>query len=177
MHICNTCGIGFTSGHCPDHPESETTDLRWDPPVTDEYTIPEWLVAHDFPRDALVVAVQEEYGYREWLWVYPGTEDELRADWNSGLAPTNFFNPSVGDYRGTMIEIADEVEGPDGNDVSNPFGTREDLEKVSWAASRAKLSAHVHTEEDTFLYIHGDVLPVVYACQTRSCPASSPTEG
>lgn len=156
MHICNTCGIAFTAGHCPEHPESETTNLHWDPPVTDEHTVPSWLTAHDFPRDALVVAVQEEYGYREWLWVYPGTVEELRADWEAGRAPTNFFNPRNGNYRGTMVLIADEDWNEEGEAITNPYGTRDELDAVSWAASRAGLSAHVHVEDDTYLNIHGE---------------------
>ncbi|MGD9729664.1 MAG: hypothetical protein AB7L09_02685 [Nitrospira sp.] len=38
-------------------------------------------------RNCLRIGVTEEYGYREWMWTYPGTVDELIADWVAGRRP------------------------------------------------------------------------------------------
>ena len=34
------------------------------------------------------VWVTEEYGYREWLWIHPGSVDDVVADWKAGRIPT-----------------------------------------------------------------------------------------
>lgn len=54
----------------------------------------------------LRILLEEEYGYRTWLWEYPGTKEQLIADWKAGRAPMNFFDPSQGKaFIGTMTEI------------------------------------------------------------------------
>lgn len=40
------------------------------------------------------ISVEEEYGLRLWHWDYPGTEEELIADWKALRGPFNFFDPS-----------------------------------------------------------------------------------
>ena len=34
------------------------------------------------------VWVTEEYGYREWLWIHPGSVDDVVADWKAGRIPS-----------------------------------------------------------------------------------------
>lgn len=85
-------------------------------------------------QPGLVIWVEEEYGYRDWRWDYPGTVEELVADWNDGLAPTNFFDPSDGNYRGTMTEVDGPVKPRDGY-------------------------VHVHEASDTYLKVGGQVYP------------------
>lgn len=120
--------------------------------------IQDWLHLSRYPTDVLVVAISEEYGYRSWLWVYPGTIESLRADWLRGHAPTNFFDPSIGNYEGTMVEVVINYND-DVRDAS--------FEPVWDAARKMGLYAHVHEPEDTFLDIHGEHITRKY---TRSTP-------
>lgn len=61
----------------------------------------------------LVIHVSEEYGYREWVWYYPGTVDDLKRDWNARRAPyarARGANQRLGvdrdaKYRGVILEI------------------------------------------------------------------------
>ena len=87
----------------------------------------------------ITVFVEEEYGYRNWLWTYPGTKEELVADWKAGKAPLNFFNPSQGNFSGKMEEIGYDI----------------DLTALSAMQDLADGYAHVHMEEDTHLEIDG----------------------
>jgi hypothetical protein len=83
------------------------------------------------------IYICEEYGYREWIWDYPGTVEELISDWKAGIAPLNFMNPSEGTYRGTMIQITDD-----------------DLESVNIKVM-FPIRGHVHMEDDTYLEVDG----------------------
>ena len=87
-----------------------------------------------------VVFVEEEYGYRIWLWTYPGTKEELVADWKAGKAPLNFFNPSQGSFGGKMEEIGIDVN----------------LTALSTMQDTADAYAHVHMDDDTYLEIDGE---------------------
>jgi hypothetical protein len=95
----------------------------------------------DLPDTTTVVAVDEEYGYRHWLWAFPGDDDALAQAWRSGHAPTNFWDPSVGNYPGTMTEV---------------YLDDDDLMAVWDEAETSGRFAHVHEPEDTFLSLHGD---------------------
>jgi hypothetical protein len=101
--------------------------------------------------------ITEEYGYREWIWEYPGTQEELIADWAAGKAPLNFFNPSSGAgelYKGTMTQFdICELMDVDGFKLLLLGGdsTQEVMERIG-AVGRA----HVHEEEDTWLSINGE---------------------
>jgi hypothetical protein len=108
-------------------------------------TLADWLRMNDHPETSLVVAVNEECGYRYWLWVFHGTEAELRAAWLSGKAPTNFWNPSEGEYPGVMVQVE-----------WDQFTDTEPLRPIWDEARAAGLYAHVHTDEDTYLIIRGE---------------------
>ena len=82
----------------------------------------------------LIIPVDEEYGYRLWYWVYPGTEAELIKDWNEGKAPLNFFDPSKGNFRGKMVPAKDWDKWYDVLNISN-------------------ISCDVHEDWDTSLQI------------------------
>ena len=86
-----------------------------------------------------VIFIEEEYGYRMWLWTYPGTKGELLADWKVGKAPLNFFNPSQGNFSGKMEQIGYDI----------------DLTALSAMQDSADGYAHVHMDEDTYLAIDG----------------------
>lgn len=87
------------------------------------------------------VALEEEYGYRLWIWEYPGTEAELLADWKARKAPLNFFDPSKGKYAGKMIEVTD-VEGPLYDEYRAKFPS-------------GSYYGHVHMHDDTYLVVAG----------------------
>jgi hypothetical protein len=112
-------------------------------------TVSDWLRANGHPGDALVVALEEEYGYRYWLWVYPGTVEQLKADWKRGHAPMDFFDPSEGCYEGTMVEVTTELDTVEGT-------SERPLWPIFLAADKAGLYAHVHEPEDTFLLVQGE---------------------
>jgi hypothetical protein len=38
-------------------------------------------------KNHLRIHIDEEYGYKEWLWTYPGTVRELVEDWKAGYRP------------------------------------------------------------------------------------------
>ena len=83
----------------------------------------DWIRAHRADADfyngdgrykhCLRIYLEEEYGYREWLWTYPGTAEELVEDWAAGnrpLAPRyqgrGWSRPGWRpDYRGDFDEI------------------------------------------------------------------------
>lgn len=86
----------------------------------------------------IVVALEEEYGYRQWLWYFEGTEDELVACWQQRRAPTNFFNPSKGNYEGKVFEVIPETL---------------DLYRS------CEIRAHAHMPDDSYLAIRNDYYP------------------
>jgi hypothetical protein len=91
------------------------------------------------------IYVEEEYGYRQWEWLYPGTPDELIADWKAGVAPLNFFDPSRKDpakpFKGELVEI----------EAAIIYG--DDKKPVGFDAH-----AHVHEPDDSFLAVNDIVL-------------------
>lgn len=76
----------------------------------------------------LKIYVDEEYGYRSWVWTFPGTKKELQAAWDRGDRPDCFLNPSFGKYPGTMKQTSGHFD-PKSFDGY----------------------AHVHEKEDTWL--------------------------
>jgi hypothetical protein len=52
------------------------------------------------------IFIDEEYGWRYWCWDYPGTADELRADWEAGRIPPGLgYVGRTPGFRGTATEI------------------------------------------------------------------------
>lgn len=87
------------------------------------------------------ILVEEEYGYRCWLWVFPGTTAELIADWKAGKAPLDFFNPSRSDFRGKLSQLR----------------SWEKIRKLYVKVNAGKLAyIHTHEPEDSFLLIGAD---------------------
>jgi len=91
-------------------------------------------------KGELRILVVQEYGYRTWLWHYPGSRDELVHDWLSGHAPLNFFDPSRGAYRGKLVRVALAARRTTG--LATPG-----------------LQAHVHANDDTYLNVDGVTYP------------------
>ena len=95
----------------------------------------------------LRILLEEEYGYRTWLWEYPGTKEQLIADWKAGRAPMNFFDPSQGNFEGTMTEIL-----------------------YITALPVCDYRAHTHEDHDTYLEIEGVVIPGYPSKSPNSLP-------
>ena len=85
------------------------------------------------------VFVEEEYGYRLWVWAFPGNIEDLIVDWMAGKAPINFFNPSVGKFAGEMRQVA----------------TYRQIERET----EEGLYIHIHEDNDTFLGINEQIYP------------------
>lgn len=57
-------------------------------------------------RHALRILIDEEYGYREWLWTYFGTVEELVADWKAGRRPVSFWGAAKGGgWKGELDQV------------------------------------------------------------------------
>jgi len=80
-----------------------------------------------FPH--VVVRVEEEYGYRHWLWFTGMSVPELREWWTSQKTMENHFWCPGGSLPGCCIE---EIDYPD---VSI---------ETDW-------DAHIHMDDDTYL--------------------------
>ena len=87
------------------------------------------------------VQITEEYGYREWVWEYPGSLIDLLTDWRAGNVPlledhlTDQEKVKLGgirSYKGNLIRLAS---------VSP---------QETWDAY-----AHIHMTDDTHLEING----------------------
>ena len=90
----------------------------------------------------LKIYVEEEYGFRNWVWMFPGSIPELVAEWKAGRAPLNYFDPSLGKLKGEFTEF--------GLDCPNDVSFYADLDNL-----RRSADAYIHTHEleDTYLGI------------------------
>ena len=108
---------------------------------------------------SIVVFLQEEYGYKEWVWMPNMSEDELRAWWEAmpTVAPF-FFDGPVG-FPGDTHQIYFDDDGfylvEEGDRrIVTPVS-----EKYSMDSSK-HWHAHLHQDNDSFLrtpegeYIH-----------------------
>jgi hypothetical protein len=86
----------------------------------------------------LKIPLNEEYGYRLWYWFYPGTEEGLIRDWKDE-SQISFFNPSSGKNLGFRI-------------------VAENSRKFFDDWKNAKIKAHVHGEDDTYLEVKDGVI-------------------
>jgi hypothetical protein len=100
-----------------------------------------------------VVQVEEEYGYREWLWVPNMTIDELRVWWQKlpTVAPFFFDGPvsfpgeihQIYFHTPTTFSFVEEGEGR----VVTP------LHSDPITLPKDALYMHIHEDEDSFLRI------------------------
>lgn len=60
----------------------------------------------------MFILIEEEYGYRTWLWRYPHDKKQLIADWKSGKAPLNFYDPSYSNFDGKLTQIKADTPFP-----------------------------------------------------------------
>jgi hypothetical protein len=119
-------------------------------------------------QNALRIYVDEEYGYREWLWTYPGTIKELVEDWKEGLRPlrarsrcrhrTYIKYGQWSTFRGEFDRITWRVWGnrrygrPTLSDHPVISETGEQVVCLEYPDSFHG-QAHIHDEDDSYLKI------------------------
>lgn len=108
---------------------------------------------------SIVVLLQEEYGYREWVWMPNMSADELKAWWKAMPTVAPFFFNGPVEFPGETHQIYFEEDGfylvTEGDmRVVTPVSGKFDLdEDKHW-------HAHLHQDNDSFLkspdgeYIH-----------------------
>lgn len=119
----------------------------------------------------LKIYLDEEYGHRGWLWTFPGSKEELIEDWKNSKAPLNFFDPSIGDYKGTMEKFNDFLFDkpkykllmepyPESADEWNAWHNSDPI-KTLWEERDKEFDAlypiqgHIHWVDDTWLKVDG----------------------
>ena len=122
----------------------------------------------------MLVFIDEEYGWRYWSWDYPGTADELRADWQAGCIPPGLgYVGRTPGFRGTATEIEpmksywDRLEAETKGDEEWDLDEEKFDEAIEalgreWDKFMAKFGAqiHIHEEDDSSLQIVGsDAIP------------------
>lgn len=121
----------------------------------------------------LNILLEEEYGYRYWCWEFPGTKEELIADWTDGKIPiANSKN-----YRGKLKKLTpDEVEVHHLNPKYDGLWVKDVMwmDEEEWNKAfnspeykaiqdafkkdlndRWPLNGHVFMEDDTYLMVDG----------------------
>ncbi len=109
------------------------------------------------------VYIDEEYGWKLWVWTYPGTPEELVADWKAGRVPALGYLQKSGGFRSLSLERLEEPKCGNG-----PWaGEEEEAEwyeamRAEWDRIMGTMDAfcHLHEEDDSWLKIGpgGEVL-------------------
>lgn len=123
------------------------------------------------------IFIDEEYGYREWTWDFPGTVEELIAEWKAGrIPPVGYVHGR--EFRGTCepadtprpdpyLGVTEEMYLADPDKYDEAYlSSPESLENIEdtdefreycklWEVFFSKYDAecHVHEEEDSVLRI------------------------
>lgn len=115
----------------------------------------------------LRILVEEEYGFRDWLWTYPGTIQQLVEDWKEGRRPispsrraaTNYGYSEFRWYKGELDEVywdRDYYVGSDGEEhVHRWLSLVETGAHIGFARTEDDFDglAHVHEEHDSWLKV------------------------
>lgn len=120
-------------------------------------------------KNHLRIHIEEEYGYRDWLWTYPGTILELVADWKAGRRPIggmglrSYSRGYSGEgRRGFSGEIdlvywdRDYYMGSNGEEcVYRRLVLAETHATITCIQTNDDFDgyAHVHEEEDSYLHV------------------------
>lgn len=126
-------------------------------------------------KDHLRIHVEEEYGFHDWLWTYPGTIKQLVQDWKDGRRPISpsrrvarnaFAYSGRGFFDGELDAIQwdrDYYMGSDGEEHCYRWPclaeTGAELRFASHYTRRGNKHdgfdghAHIHEESDSFLMI------------------------
>ncbi len=96
-----------------------------------------------------IVFVEEEYGYRNWLWMPSMSDDELKAWWEELPTVATYFFSGASGFPGEIHQIYIEDDGfylveEGGGRVLNQLSEKLPMPDESWYI-------HIHLECDSFL--------------------------
>jgi hypothetical protein len=122
----------------------------------------------------VLIFIDEEYGWRYWRWDYPGTPDELRADWQAGRIPPGLgYVGRTPSFRGTITEIEPmkpywdrlEAEGDEWDLDEEKFEATVEALGRGWDKflSEYDVQMDIHEEDDSSLRIGDITVPWVFA--------------
>lgn len=83
--------------------------------------------------DQVIVLLEEEYGYRNWIWYTGMSETELIEWWKNLRSVDPYFFTPVG-LPGTLTEIESDEDEAEAEAL-----------KTTWRG-------HIHEDEDSFLF-------------------------
>ncbi len=98
---------------------------------------------------SMVVFVEEEYGYRNWIWMPSMSSAELEAWWKALPTVATYFFAGPSSFPGEIHQIYIEDDGfylvkEGGGRTLEPLSEKMPLPDESWYA-------HIHMECDSFL--------------------------
>ena len=99
----------------------------------------------------LRIWIEEEYGFAEYVWTYPGTKREFITDWINGLSPYRE------NHKGEMIQVHLDTRNrgaPGSICVKDLEGNVQPEIHVDQFDGRI----HYHEQEDSTLHIGGYVI-------------------
>ena len=99
-------------------------------------------------EDSVVVFLEEEHGYRYWMWSPGMSEDDLASWWKAMPTVAPYFYHSMDNLPGTVVQIFQvEVDG------KWAFRTRRDssVQLPDTPPSWWTCKAHMHTDDDSGL--------------------------
>jgi hypothetical protein len=100
-----------------------------------------------------VVHVEEEYGYRDWLWVPNMTIDELRVWWQKLPTVAPFFFDGPVNFPGEIHQIYFETATTFAFVKEGPGRVVTPLHSDFITLPKDALYMHIHEDEDSFLRI------------------------
>ena len=100
-----------------------------------------------------VVHVEEEYGYRDWLWVPSMTIDELRVWWQKLPTVAPFFFDGPVNFPGEVHQIYFETATTFAFVKEGPGRVVTPLHSDFLTLPKDALYMHIHEDEDSFLRI------------------------
>ena len=86
------------------------------------------------------ILIEEEYGYRHWNWLYPGTKEELIDDWKNKKIPF-LYHFHHENFSGNLIEVMSET------------GWKKFQNEWRRVLS---IKCHIHEWEDSWIEIDGE---------------------
>jgi len=91
-------------------------------------------------RPVIRVLIDKSFGSAYFFWDYPGSPDELTADWRDGKAPLNFYNLGWGAarFKGDIREIPCRPADSEFDCYAHVHGTND---TYLWSPDRSKAIA------------------------------------
>jgi len=112
---------------------------------------------------SVVVHIEEEYGYRDWLWETDMSPEEVKEFWKGIKTVNEFFFSGPVSFPGTVTQIYIERAYEEGWQVhevpteSDPSGvyywivSEDDKSRACVSMPEDAWSAHIHMENDSWL--------------------------